>query len=69
MKHHSLDPKDTKRLGFPWCDRSEVPHLGEVSAAAHHPDNQSPCLFFGFSYSLELSCALRKGMRIITPGE
>lgn len=28
MKHYSLDPRDTKRVGFPWRDRSKAPQLG-----------------------------------------
>lgn len=49
----SPDSKDTKRLGFPWCDRSETQRLSGqhpflaphgVSAAAHHPEIQHPCV-------------------------
>lgn len=49
----SPDPRDIKSLGFPWCDRSgtrwpagQPPILAAcgVSAAAHHPDTQPPCV-------------------------
>lgn len=75
----SPDPKDTKSLGFPWCDGSETQRLSGqhpllvphgVSAAATIPKFSllvCNCLFWLFF--LDPSCAVRKGMGIIITGE